>query len=62
MVDKIFRSANDLSDAIYTTPEKILEKLSPIKNRILGMFRNGEVTTELYTVDELYADPSVPDE
>ena len=62
LVDDILRSADDLTDAIETTPETVLEKLSPIKSRILGMFRNGEVNTELYTVDELYADPSVPDE
>ena len=62
LIDDILRSADDLTDAIVTTPEKILEKLSPIKNRVLGMFKNGEVTTELYTVDELYADPSVPND
>ena len=59
-VDDILRNADDLTDAIETTPETILERLSPIKSRILGMFRNGEVTTELYTVDEMYAEPSVP--
>ena len=62
LVDNILRSADDLTDEIETTPEMILEKLSPIKSRILGMFRNGEVTTEFYPADGLYADPSVPDE
>lgn len=62
LVNDIFYSADRLSDAIETTPETILEKLSPIKSRILGMFRNGEVNTEFYPADGLYADPSVPDE
>ena len=62
LVDDILHSADELSDAIETTPETVLEKLSPIKSRILGMFRNGEVNTELYTADGLYADHSVPDE
>ena len=62
LVETVLRGFKDQHDAIETTPEMILEKLSPIKSRILGMFRNGEVNTELYTVDELYADPSVPDE
>lgn len=62
LVDDILRGADDLTDAIETAPEEILEKLSPIKSRILGMFRNGEVNTEFYAADGLYADPSVPDE
>ena len=62
LVDDILRSADDLTDAIETAPETILEKLSPIKSRVLGMFRSGEVNTEFYPADRLYADPSVPDE
>ena len=61
LVNDILYSADDLTDAIETTPETILEKLSPIKSRILGMFRNGEVTTEFYPADGMYADASVPD-
>ena len=62
LVDDILRSTDDLTDVIETTPETVLEKLSPIKSRILGMFRSGEVNTEFYPADGLYADPSVPDE
>ena len=62
LVNDILYSADDLTDAIETTPEMVLEKLSSIKNRILGMFRSGEVNTEFYPADGMYADPSVPDE
>lgn len=59
---EIIGSAGDITGAVETTPEKILEKLSPIKSRILGMFRNGEVPTDSFELDELCADPEVPDE
>lgn len=62
IVELLLHSVHDLIDAIETTPEKILTTLSPIKNRILGMFRNGEVITEFYPTDGLYADSSMPDE
>lgn len=62
LVELLLHSVHDLTDAIVITPEEILKKLSPIKSRILGMFRNGEVNTEAYICDNLYADPSVPDE
>lgn len=62
LVETVLRGFKDQHDAIETTPETILEKLLPIKSRILGMFRNGEVNTEFYAADGLYADPSVPDE
>lgn len=62
LVELLLHSVHDLTEAIETTPEEILKKLSPVKSRILGMFRNGEVNTEAYMYDELYADPSVPDE
>lgn len=62
LVELLLHSVHDLTDAIETTPEKILKKLSPIHSRILGMFRNGKVNTEAYMYDALYADSSVPDE
>lgn len=62
LVEQLLHSIHDLTEAIETTPEKILTTLSPIKSRILGMFRNGEVQTEAYMYDGLYADPSVPDD
>ena len=62
LVEQLLHSVHDLTDAIETTPEEILKTLSPVKNRILGMFRNGEVLTEAYMLDYLYADASVPDE
>lgn len=61
LVESYIRSFHDLSDAIDITPAEILENLSPLKNRILGMFRNGEVDIER-TSDKMYVDPSVPDE
>lgn len=62
LVETFLHSVHDLTAAIEITPEEISEKLLPLKNRILGMFRNGEVNTEAYMYDELYADNSVPDE
>ncbi|MBD5129532.1 MAG: hypothetical protein HDT43_06365 [Ruminococcaceae bacterium] len=61
-VEQLLHSVHDLNDAIETTPEEILTTLSPVKSRILGLFRNGEVITEFYPSDEMYAAPSVPDE
>ena len=62
LVDPLLHSVHDLTEAIEATPEEILKRLTPLKSRILGMFRNGEIITEFYTADGLYADPSVPDE
>lgn len=62
LLEQFLHSVHDLSDAIETTPENIRTTLSPINDRILGLFRNGEVITEAYMFDYLYADPSVPDE
>lgn len=62
LIELLLRSVHDLTGSIETAPEKILTTLSPIKSRILGMFRNGEINTEAYMFDCLYADPSVPDE
>ena len=62
LIERLLHSVHDLTEAIELTPEYISEKLSPIKKRVLGMFRNGEVPTEFYPADGLYADPSVPDE
>lgn len=62
LIMSIIHSVHDITDAVETTPEKILEKLSPIRNRILGMTRNGGIPTDSFELDELCADPSVPDE
>lgn len=62
LITSIICSANDLAGAVETTPEDILEKLSPIKSRILGMFRNGGIPVEALWYYDLYADPSVSDE
>lgn len=62
LIEQLLHSVHDLNDAIETTPGKILTTLSPIKSRILGMFRNGDIITEFYPADGLYANPSVPDE
>ena len=60
LVEKFLHSFHDLTEAIELTPEYILEKLSPIKSRVLGIFRSGDVYTEV-TI-EFCADDSVPDE
>lgn len=52
----------DISDAVDITAKEIIEKIAPIRERILGLFRGGKVSTDSHTFDKLYADPSVPDE
>lgn len=61
LLETFIRSFHELSSAVAVTPAEIMEKLAPLKNRILGMFRNGEVFTERMP-NVLLADPSVPDD
>lgn len=61
LIDEIFGSAGDLAAAVETTPEDILKMLAPIRPRILGMFRNGEISCDTYVCDFLYAAPEVSD-
>lgn len=51
----------DISDAVDTTAAEIIEKLSPIRNRILRLFRCGNIITDSHEF-MLYADSSVSDE
>lgn len=55
----IYGEKYDLTDAVDTMVGDITKKLSPIKRRVVGMFRNG-VSCDSY--DDIYADPSVPDD
>lgn len=62
LIGEIFFSVDDLSAAVETTPEDILKMLAPIRKRILGMFRKGEISCDTYVCDFLYAAPEVSDE
>ena len=59
LILKILRDEYGFYDALFISAKKIVEKLEPIRKRILSMFRNGmeELCGYIY-----YADASVDDE
>lgn len=55
----IYKEEYDLTDAVETMVGDLTKRLSSIKRRVVGMFRNG-VSCDSF--DDIYADPSVPDD
>ena len=55
----IYKEKYDLSEAVETMAGDLAKRLSPIKRRVVGMFRNG-VSCDSF--DDIYADPSVSDD
>lgn len=60
LILKILRDEYGFYDALFISAKEIVEKLEPIKKRIISMFRNGMMEASFrYTY---YADASVDDE
>ena len=62
LLKQYLREKVSVNEVRYERAESILERLEPLKTRIIGIFRNGAEQNSVTNETEFCADESIPDE